>query len=194
VTQDYIITGIIKRVIKDKYNSNSYVVLLDETECENNNIGSKWIKFESIRLSKIFYQSINKEVTLQVEGKQDEKSNYKLYRIIDVIDDECFQSDASYLNELLDVYKVNRVDVNDIYFKYNEDAYYTMAVITKVRNNEVKLLFNGATDWWYLSELNYYENIYRINDLSVIKELIKFAKEPDNTLLEVYLNNLKNNL
>lgn len=191
MTQDFIITGTIKRVIKDKYKSNGYVVLLEEIECEGNNIGDKWIKLESIRLSKNFYQSIDKEVSLQVEGKQDKESNYKLYRIIDVIDDEYFQSDASYLNELLDIYKVNRANINDIYFNYTDEAYYTMAVITKVRDNEVKLLFNGATDWWYLSELNYFENMYRINDLSVIKELMKFAKEPDNTLLEVYLNNLK---
>ncbi|HHP7532389.1 TPA: hypothetical protein ACSGGX_002765 [Staphylococcus aureus] len=191
MTQDFIITGTIKRVIKDKYKPNGYVVLLEEVECEGNNIGNKWIKLESIRLSKNFYQSIDKEVSLQVEGKQDKESNYKLYRIIDVIDDEYFQSDASYLNELLEIYKVNRANINDIYFNYTEEAYYTMAVITKVRDNEVKLLFNGATDWWYLSELNYCENVYRINDLSVIKELMQFAKEPDNTLLEVYLNNLK---
>ncbi|EUR16368.1 TPA: hypothetical protein ACF9K4_002769 [Staphylococcus aureus] len=189
--QDLIITGTIKRVIKDKYKSNGYVVLMEEIECEGNNIGNQWIKLESMRLSKIFYQSIDKEVSLQVEVKQDKESSYNLYRIIDVIDDEYFQSDASYLNELLDVYRVNRANINDIYFNYTEEAYYTMAIITKVRDDEVKLLFNGGTDWWYLSELNYCENIYRINDSAVIKELMKFAKEPDNTLLEVYLNNLK---
>ncbi|PTJ52533.1 hypothetical protein [Mammaliicoccus sciuri] len=188
MNEDYIISGVIKRVIRDKYRRNGYVLLLQDTKCESDYIGDQWIKFSSIRLSKIFYNSTETEITLQVEGKKDEENNYKLYKIIDIIDDGYFESDASYLKEILTNYSVTHIETNDIYFRYLEDGSYVMGIITKVRKNEVKLFINGGSDWWYLTELNNTRYIYRIKDIEVIKELMKFALHEDDTLLEVWKN------
>lgn len=190
MSKDFIVSGVIKRVMKDKYRNYGYVVLLEEVECENNNIENKWIRFDSLRLSKIFFVSKDKRVSLQVSGKKYDEKNYILYSIIDVVDDEYFQSDATFVKELLMNYQVSSVKVNDVYFEYLDDHNcYNMAIVTKVRDGEVKLRFYDFTDWWDLSEINYYKNIYRIDDLSIIKELMKFSQQPDHELLEVYLLN-----
>lgn len=188
MSEDYIISGVIKRVIKDKYQWSGYVLLLEDTKCGNDYIGNQWIKFSSIRLSKIFYNSTEKEITLQVEGKKDEENNYKLYKIIDIIDDGYFESDVSYLKEILSGYSVTHIETNDIYFRYLEEGTYVMGIITKVRENEIKLFINGGLDWWNLTELNNTQYIYRIKDIEVIKELMKFALHEDDTILEVWKN------
>lgn len=188
MNEDYIISGVIKRVIRDKYRRNGYVLLLEDTKCESDYIGDQWIKFSSIRLSKIFYNSMNKEITLQIEGKKDEENHYKLYKIVDIIDDGYFESDASYLKELLTDYIVTNIKINDIYFRYTEELQYVMGIITNVREDEVKLMINGGADWYHLSELDNFKNIYRIRDVEVIKELMNFALQEEDTLLEVWKN------
>lgn len=188
MNKDYIVSGIIKRVIRDKYKEKGYVLLLGNAQCEDEEIGDIWVKFSSIRLSKIFYNSAEEEITLQIEGSQDEENNYKFYRIIDIVDDGNFESDASYLKELLTEYSVNRVNIKDIYFRYTENGDYVMGIITNVRGNEVKLFNSNGSDWWYLSELNNLKDIYRIKDIEVIKELMKFSNDEDDTLLEAYLD------
>lgn len=188
--EDFIITGKISRVIRSKFPTSKYVVLITEITCMNNSIEEAWIPFDSKRLSTLFFQLSGEIMSIQVEGIRTPTGGFKFKRIVDILDDELgrYESDITYLKNILTKNKVHGdIKEQDIYFVIHDELIhrYSMGIIYKVEKDELKMYINGGSDWWTFEELGRLKHIYRVNDLNTFIELANFTDDADN-LLEIY--------
>lgn len=112
---------------------------------------------------------------MYVEGREGKRDKYNYERIIDIDDNEEYESDNTYIDKLLSGKEIQgEVNPKDIYFCKNNDNF-TIGIIYKVDNNEVKMYCNGLSEWWAVDELSAKGNFYRIEDFNIFMEFINLT-------------------